>query len=288
VGGWLAGALARAEEDVVVLARGSTASLIRERGLRIESATHGSYEARPEAAERLDSPVDALFVATKATGLEAALERVQPAAPSVVLPLLNGLDHMAVLRERFGPKVAAAVIRIESDAPEPGHIVQSSPSASIAMASDGEVPRARLEEVAAALERAEVPAEVGSSEGAVLWGKLVRLNAIALTTAAADAPMGVVRADPHWRAKLVACVEEASEVAAAEGVEIRAERVIGELEGIHDSLTSSLQRDVNRGNPSELEHIPGGILRAGARHGIACPTIESLVAEIKEARGIEP
>ena len=58
----------------------------------------GEFVARPPAVARLQESADALVVATKAAGLEEALERVE-AAPALVLPLLNGLDHIALLRE---------------------------------------------------------------------------------------------------------------------------------------------------------------------------------------------
>ncbi len=67
-----------------------------------------------------------LIVATKAAGLRSALERVE-CEPRLVLPLLNGLDHLALLRERFDPDtVLASTIRVESDRPEPGVIVHTS------------------------------------------------------------------------------------------------------------------------------------------------------------------
>ena len=47
--------------------------------------------------------LNVLIVATKATGLQAGLARIK-ADPQLVVPLLNGLDHMALLRDRFGPE----------------------------------------------------------------------------------------------------------------------------------------------------------------------------------------
>ncbi len=44
-----------------------------------------------------------------------------------------------------------------------------------------------------------------------------------------------------------------------------------------------MQRDVADGKPPELDAIAGAVLRHAAAHGIACPTIERLVAMI-EAR----
>jgi 2-dehydropantoate 2-reductase len=48
----------------------------------------------------------------------------------------------------------------------------------------------------------------------------------------------------------------------------------------HDTLGSSMQRDIASGREPELDAIPGAVLRAGARHGLQSPTIERLVAMI--------
>ena len=85
---------------VVVVARESTAATIAERGIDVQSVLLGDFVAHPRAETSLREPVDVVIVATKATGLAEALERVD-VTPCLVLPLLNGLDHLAVLRERF-------------------------------------------------------------------------------------------------------------------------------------------------------------------------------------------
>src|SRR6266849_1052903 len=89
VGGLIGGALERAGEQVVIVARESTAELIGSQGLRINSVTLGDFIAHPRAAVALDRPADVLIVATKAPAMEGALERIE-AAPKLVLPLLNG------------------------------------------------------------------------------------------------------------------------------------------------------------------------------------------------------
>src|SRR4051812_49481985 len=114
VGGFLAAALARAGNEVTVVARESTAEAIATVGIRVRSVRLGDFEARPAAVASLDGPVDALLVATKATGLEGALARVAGLDPRIVLPLLNGLDHLDLLREQYGSRAVAGSIRIES------------------------------------------------------------------------------------------------------------------------------------------------------------------------------
>jgi len=188
---------------VVVLARGSTARTIESGGVRVSSVTLGDFTAHPAAAERLDERVDALIVATKAAGLDAALGRVQ-AQPRLVLPLLNGLDHLVTLRERFGEEaVVAGTIRVEADRPEPGVVVHTSRFLRIDMASRYERMRAPMQALAQILTDAGVPARVCESEAQVMWSKLVRLNALACTTSAYDLPLGPIRSTPELRAELI-------------------------------------------------------------------------------------
>jgi 2-dehydropantoate 2-reductase len=113
-----------------------------------------------------------------------------------------------VLRERFGSRAIAGSIRIESTRPRTGVIEQTSGFLRIDMASADPAMAAPVQELAAALEHAEVPARVMESEAEAMWGKLVRLNALACTTSAYDLPAGEILADPDRRAALEACVRE--------------------------------------------------------------------------------
>jgi 2-dehydropantoate 2-reductase len=284
VGGFLAGALARADEDVVVVAREPTAELILRQGLEIQSIRLGDFQARPGAVSKLGRAVDVLIVATKATMLEAALERIE-AAPRLVVPLLNGLDHMVTLRDRFGQQqVAAGAIRIESDRPREGLIVQRSPFLRVDLASDDPAVRGELTALAGALERAGVPAQLDASEAQILWSKLVRLNALALTTSRYNAPVAIIRT--QHRATLEACVREAAAVANADGATVDPPTTIGELYEAHAELGSSMQRDIAAGREPELDAIAGSVLRAAARHGLECPTIAQLTLQVAARAGI--
>lgn len=281
VGGLLAGALARSGEQVTVVARESTAAIVAEHGIQVQSVVLGDFTAHPAAVAVLEEPVDALIIATKASGLEPALERID-VEPPVVLPLLNGLDHIAVLRRRFPTDtVLAGAIRVEADRPQPGVVVHTSPFLRVDMACDRPSVAPHIRALADALVRAGVPAQVLDSEANVLWAKLVRLNALACVTSAYDVLLGEIRSTPALRADLEGAIEEACAVGRAEGAtDIDPAKAIAELQAAHDTLGSSMQRDIAAGREPELDAIPGAVLRAGARHGIACPTIERLVALI--------
>jgi len=307
VGGLIAGALARAGTAVTIIARDSTARVIGARGLRVSSVSLGEFTARPRAIEALRDRADILVVATKASGMQAALERIE-AKPRVVLPLLNGLDHVPLLRERFGHDgVLAGAIRVEADRPEPGVIVHTSPFLLVDMAfgepsgtgrdrADGrgaaagsaKADRAQdMQALARLLEDAGVPARVLDSEAQVMWSKLVRLNALACMTSAYDKLLGEIRSTPQLRLELHACVEEACAVGQAEGAaDVEPAKAIAELDLAHDTLGTSMQRDIAAGRTPELDAIAGSVLRAAARHGLRCPTIERLAGMIATRAGI--
>jgi 2-dehydropantoate 2-reductase len=303
VGGLVAGALARAGEDVVVVARESTVQVIAQRGLRVSSVRLGDFTVHPAAVSTLESaavstlelsavstpepnaPVT-LIVATKAIGLSQALERIA-IEPTFVLPLLNGLDHLALLRAHFREAtVLAGAIRVEADRPEPGVVVHTSPFLRIDMASHLPVVREHIEGLAQLLTAAGVPARVLDSEPQVIWSKLVRLNALACTTSAYNRLLGEILATPELRAELVAAIEEGGAVARAEGASVADGDPLAELTAAHPTLGSSMQRDIAAGRTPELDAIPGAVLRAGARHGLACPTIAHLTAMIAARAGV--
>jgi 2-dehydropantoate 2-reductase len=286
VGGFVGAALARAGEEVIIVARESTVAAIAEDGISVSSVRLGEFIARPQAVAVFGAPVDVLIIATKATGLGAALERIE-VDPGLVVPLLNGLDHMEVLRGRFGHSaVAAGTIRVEADRPAPARIVQSSPALRVDIASDDLSLAAVLGRLAARLRSAGIPVEIGAGEAQILWSKLVRVNALACTTSACDRPIGFIRSDPQWRAALEGCIFEAAAVANADGAEIKPAGGLAELDNAHAELGSSMQRDIAAGREPELDAIPGAVLRAARRRGLECPTIARLTAVIAQRAGV--
>jgi len=284
VGGFVAAALARAGSEVTIVAREETAANIAHDGLHVESVRLGTFTAHPAAVGSLVEPADVLLVATKATSLEAALERIAT-DPGLVVPLLNGLDHMTMLRERFD-RVAAGTIRIEADRPSPGRIVQTSPFLRIDLATADDGLHPALSELASELVEAGIPAEIDPSEAQILWSKLVRLNALALTTSAADRTIGFIRSDLTWRAALEGCIREAAAVANADGASIDPASGLAELDAAHAELGSSMQRDIAARRTPELDAIAGAVLRAAARHGLECPTVTRLAEVVAQRAGL--
>jgi 2-dehydropantoate 2-reductase len=273
VGALVGAALARAGTEATLVTREETAALLGRVGLRMDSPRFGDHHVWVRARDRLAEPADALLVAVKAPHLRAALERVE-AEPGVVVPLLNGVEHLAVLRERFGDRVVAGVVRVQAHREGVAHVVHRAPFLTITLARPG------APELAGALEAASIDVAAGGSEATVLWGKLARLAGLALATAAADAPLGAVRADAE------AVAREVVPVANAEGAGLDVDALVAELAGLPDTASSSLRADVAAGaRDHELDAIAGAVLRAAARHGLPAPRTADLEASVRARAG---
>lgn len=276
VGAFLGAALARVGRDVVLLMREE--SLAHYDGVvHVESALLGDFEVELPAAPTLARPVDVLWVTPKATQLADALERAPAADGMVAVPLLNGLDHVELLRRHFGlDAVLPASIAVESERVRPGVVRELSPFAVVRLS-----PGARAEELRSELEDAGLDVSIGRSEADVLWRKLSMLAPIALTTTLRGSALGGVVEDAAWRARLEGCVREVAASAQAEGVDIDADALVSRIEGFPPDLRSSMQKDREAGKPTEIDAIGGSILRAAARHGLDVPTTRELVDGIR-------
>jgi 2-dehydropantoate 2-reductase len=278
VGAFLGAALARAGRDVLLLMREE--SLARYDGVvHVESVLLGDFDAQLSAAATLEEPVDVVWVTTKAPQLAEALERVPEGAAddSAVVPLLNGLDHVEVLRGRFGAAaVLPASIAIESERVEPGIVRQLSRFAITTLS-----PAPQSEEIRSELVDAGIQASIGEDEASVLWRKLSLLAPIALTTTLRGSTLDAVVADPAWRVRLEECTREVVAAAGGDGVVLDADAIIAQIESVPPGMRSSMQKDREAGRPTEIDAIGGSVLRAAARHGFDAPITQALVDGIR-------
>lgn len=280
VGSLLGGALARAGRDVVLLLRPET--LARHPGrIRVESVVLGHFEAEVDVAGELDRDVDVLWVAPKAPDLEAALVLAPPerVGAAIVVPLLNGIDHVARLRQDY-MRVLAAAIRVEAERIEPGLVRQPTPFARVDLA-----PGEGSADVAEELRAAGLQMEVGPDEPTVLWEKLALLGPLALATTAAGLPAGAVQDAPEWSERLFACHREAVAVGSAEGATLDGQSLPVLLATPLGEMRTSMQKDFDAGRPLELDAISGPIVRGGRKHAVPTPTTEELVRLIRERQG---
>src|SRR5260370_35585572 len=190
MGRWLAAA-----GDLVTLVVRPEAVAHYPKQLRLESP-FGNFTADVAVAAEVP-PADVLWIAVKATQFEPALTAIKnPSALRAIVPLLNGIDHIAVLRAEYGAeRVIPATIAVETERVSPGHIVHRSPFARLNLLSAG---RQLLAGTLDQLQQIGFTCRFIDDEPTLMWSKLVFLAPFALSTTAANRTVGEILADPEW------------------------------------------------------------------------------------------
>jgi 2-dehydropantoate 2-reductase len=281
VGGLIGACLAHAGDLVTLVVRPETASQYP-RQLRLESP-FGNFTADVMVAAEVP-PADVLWITVKATQFQSALAALKnPDAVRAIVPLLNGIDHVAVLRTRYGAeRVIPATIAVETERVSPGHIVHRSPFARLNVLSAG---REQLAATLDQLQRIGFTCRFIDDEPTLMWSKLVFLAPFALSTTAANKTVGEILSDLAWRSLGEACVREACAVAVAKGAKVDPEAILTGVRAMPASMRSSMQKDVEQHKAPELDAIAGPILRDALRHGIEVPATKKLVAAVEQRAG---
>src|SRR6185295_1781584 len=108
-----------------------------------------------------------------------------------------------------------------------------------------------------------------------LWMKFLFIASFSGVGAVADAAAGVLRSDPESRAQMLAAMREIYELAHARGVKLppdSVDNVMAAVDGLPEDATSSMQRDIAAGKPSELDTQNGAVVRMAQESGIEVPT----------------
>ena len=292
-GGYFGGLLARAGQEVGFVARGEHLRALRERGLRVQSV-HGDFELPVRAAESPAElgPADVVLFCVKTYDTESAARRLSGtlAPGGAVLTIQNGLGNAEQIDAILGHGTTVpAAAHIESAIDEPGRIVQSSPVRRITFGEADGRRRERVERILAVLQSAEFDTVLTEQIQRVLWQKFIFINAMAGLTSLTRRTLGEVLSFDPTRAMFRGVLEEGAALAAVENVGL-SDSVVDDLERAADSLApsmrSSMQKDLERGRPLEIEALNGMVVRLGQRHGLATPVNSAIYAVLAlENRG---
>jgi 2-dehydropantoate 2-reductase len=299
VGGYFGARLAAAGQDVHFIARGEHLEAIRRRGLRVLSIKGDLVLFPANATDRPSDvgAVDWVICAVKTWQLEDAIAAMHPllGPDTTILPLQNGVEAPDRIAAAVGAgRVLGGAAWLHSEIAEPGVVRHVSVEPRVALGElDGSLTK-RAENMRAALEAAGVRVEASREIRAVMWSKLLFIASFSGVGAVTRVPAGEFRELPPARALLRAAMEEVVAVAAAHGVRL-ADGIVDDTlrfaDGLEPGTTSSLQRDVLAGRPSELEDQSGAVVRLGRQAGVPTPAhgfiYAALLPQERRARGVK-
>jgi len=298
VGGYFGGRLAQAGEDIFFIARGDHLRAMREHGLRVDSIK-GDFVIHP--AQATDDPaeigiVDAVLVCVKAWDVPAAAQAMRPmiGPETFVVPLENGVEAPEQLVGTLGAEhVLGGLARIISAIVGPGHIRHSGIEPYVAFGELDRRPSERVERLRQAFARAQgVTVEVPPDIRVAMWDKFLFIAGVSGVGAVTRAPAGIFRSIPPTRQLLEQVLSEIFAVARARDIALPADSVaktMAYIDTLPPNGTSSMQRDIIAGRPSELDYQNGTVVRLGQELGVATPAnafiYASLLPQEQRARG---
>lgn len=294
VGGYLGALLADACPHVSFVARGARRSSILEHGLTLHSDYQGELTVRPwqvvESAEDLE-PQDYIFICVKNYSLEEVCKTLYSCVTdrTVIIPVMNGADPGERTRQYVKKGIVVdSLIYIVSFANPDYSITQQGDFANLftGVTNASKEEALAAEEVCLLLNHARIECRVAEDIQVEIWRKYILNCAYNVETAYYDLPIGQLRSDPQKAAQYEALVAEAFQVALARGVAVTDEHRQAIIHRFYyelaDNATSSLQRDVSAGHPSELETFSGYIVREAKQLGIPVPVSEQMYQNLQQ------
>lgn len=280
VGGYFGGRLAHAGQHVTFIARREHLRAIRATGLKVDS-TLGDFVVFPAKATDDVSEigeVDLVIVGVKAWQVPEAARTMKPLVGpgTTVLPLQNGVDAVPQLVHELGAeKVIGGLCRIVSFVVGPGHIKHAGFTPSIVIGEIDNQKTDRIERIEQMFKQAGLEVTIAADIQAALWTKFLFIASFSGVGAVANAPAGVVRSAPKWRTQIIKAMDEIYALARARGINLPSNTVdtsMAAVDALPEDGTSSMQRDIAAGRPSELESQNGAVVRLARESGVEVPT----------------
>ena len=278
VGGYFGGLLARAGNDVTLIARGPHLNAIRDHGLHIKGHRE-EFTVSLAATDdpRQAAPADLVIFSVKTCQNAAAIPAMAPMVreSTSVLTLQNGVDGYQQVGGMVGQdRVLPGAAYIESQIEAPGVIRQVGDVVRIAFGEVSGQRTSRAEAILDTLRAAGITAELSTDVVKELWTKLLFISTLAGVTSTARAPLSRLMEHDAAQETILASMREVEAVGRARGVRLDpnvVETTMGYMETSARDLHASMHTDLELGRPLELEALNGAVVRLGREAGVPTP-----------------
>lgn len=294
LGSILAALLTRSGEEVVLLARGARAELLKTSGITISGLVDDRVAVSIETDPARLQPADLLVVTAKTYDTETALAPLDPGLFETVLSVQNGVVKNDQLADHFGKLRTVGCIATIS-----GEVLAD---ASVAFTQNqafhlGELPAGvtpRIEQLVEVFCAAGIAAITNSSIHNGEWSKFIAWQPLMALSVITRLETGKICANPHSAGFAIEMIRESAAIAVAMGVEVDdsgplpASTIIASSEESAQQLLlktgeklmkiapdhrmSALQ-DLLRGKRLEVDQTLGYLVDQGCLLGIPIPVI---------------
>jgi 2-dehydropantoate 2-reductase len=292
MGGLFGGLLAEGGLDVTLVdAWPEHIVAIRQNGLRIVGVGGDrdiKIRATTDASEIKSA--DVVLFQCKAFANEAAANSVKHlfGGPVVAITFQNGLGNEQALGRVLGDGNVLGGLTAQAGLVEAPGVVHNFGDLPTYIGEIGGGLSERATAIAEAFTRHGLPTEASAEVKREKWKKLLGNVALGAISAVTDLRSVEIMRVPELQDIVFRGVDEAAAVAKAEGIALDlAEarevlmRLVDTSGGGTGNSKSSMREDIIRRRRTEIDTIHGAVANLARRHGVATPTIDTMVALVK-------
>ncbi len=295
IGGYIGGRLAEAGADVTFLVRPRRRAQLERDGLVVVSPLGDMrFHVKTVLATELKPEFDLVLLTCKAYDLDSAMDAIAPAMGEkcCVVPMLNGISHLARLDSRFGAEsVLGGAVVVAATLDDDGTVRHTNNHQRMVFGERAHLSRdsARTTAFAADLGPTQLDWVLSPNIEQDMWEKIVVLSCIAAMTCLFRASIGEIVSSAGGLQAITRTFDANIAIATAEGYAPRAQSIEFGKKTLFDpasTLTASMLRDLERGGAVESDHIVGFMLDRARAHGIDDTMLSVAMTHLKayEAR----
>jgi 2-dehydropantoate 2-reductase len=276
VGGCLGGLLAKAGNDVSLIARGEHLEALREHGLKVirpggEIIVEIQATGDPSEVGQVDL---VLFTVKTFQNRHVITSLKSLMGPETsVITLQNGVESHEQLSAVLGASnILPGAYWASSHILSPG-VISEDVEARVSFGAVDDTESLRALDIRKVFRDAGIEAELSPNPLRVLWEKFVVLSALSGITSAAQTRPKELLQFPDARKMFCDAMEEALAVGLAKGVDLPANLVqdsLNYIDGLPD-FQNTMHSDYEAGRPTELDALSGAVIRLGNQIGVKTP-----------------
>ena len=292
-GGCIAAYMARAGKDVTVIARGGHLEKIRSQGIRLETV-QGTEVVSPVRAHEMSSyrdKPDVVFVCVKEYSLDSVVPFIRNVSKkdTIVIPVLNLYGTGARLQKELpGLLVADGCIYIAAQIKEPGTIQMNGTIFRIVygVRDPGDM-RLELFHIAEDLRQSGIEAVLSENIRRDALQKFSYVSPMAAAGMYFHAKAERFQVTGDERDTFAALVKEIDRLAEAMGISFQVDIVrnnLAILDALSPEASTSMQRDLEAGKPSEIDGLVFAVLCMAEQYGVELPVYQRIAKELVRFR----
>jgi len=287
-GACIGGFLANAGKDVSFIARGKHLEAIEQKGLFILSPQMGKIHIKEPIISNTnlyDEKADVIFVCVKCYSIDELIPFIERVShdDTVVIPITNVFGFATKISKKV-PKVLSlgGCIYISSDISHYGEITMRSDIFRMIYGfrkhdlkkNEAHKWNGIINQITRDLNESGIDASVSDNIGAEVFRKFSYVSPMSAVCAYLDTNAGELQVCGEKRDTFITLMKEVIEVGKAMGIDLGDDIIrsnIRILESVLPNVTSSMQKDIEKGGKSEIDGLIFAVVRMAKEYGVSVP-----------------